>query len=193
MSNQIIFSIGREFGSGGHEIAQKLSEKMGIQLVDRKLVEEICTIHGEDRKILEKYDEHERNLFLSRTIGDYNNSIADHIAKRQFDYMKNLAESGESFVIVGRCSDYILRANPNLVTVFITGEVPQKLGRVEQIYKLSEKEALNKMKRHDKTRSSYHDYYSDTKWGIASTYDIVLNSSRFGIDKCVDLLASAAE
>ena len=69
MSDQIIISIGREFGSAGHEIAQKLSEKLGIQLVDRKLVEHICTQHGEDIKILEKYDEHERNL-----VKDYRGS-----------------------------------------------------------------------------------------------------------------------
>lgn len=193
MGNQIIFSIGREFGSGGHEIAQKLSDKLGIQLIDRKLVEGVCTAHGEDVKILEKYDEHERNLFLSRTIGDQNNSIADHIAKKQFDYMKKLAESGESFVIVGRCSDYKLRDNPNLVSVFITGEQPNKLERVERIYGLSEKDALNKMKRHDKTRSSYHNYYTETKWGRASTYDIVLNSSRFGIDRCVNMLAAIVQ
>ena len=188
MSDQIIISIGREFGSAGHEIAQKLSEKLGIQLVDRKLVEHICTQNGEDIKILEKYDEHERNLFLSRTIGDQNNSIADHIAKKQFEYMKKLAADGESFVVVGRCSDYILRDYDCLVSVFITGDMDNKLERVERIYELSEKDAENKIKRHDKTRSSYHNYYSDTKWGRASSYDIVMNSSRFGEDKCVDII-----
>lgn len=193
MEKQLIIAIGREFGSGGHEIAEKLSLRLGIKLYDRNFVEEMSIAKGYDSNKMEKYDEKPVNHFLTRSVNGYSNSIEKNVADNQFAYLKSLAEKGESFVIVGRCAETVLKDYPQMISIFILGDKEAKQKRVQEIYHLSPNEALIKMKRHDKKRKAYHNYYAEGKWGDSRTYDLTINSSALGIDETVELLLSYIE
>lgn len=188
MEKQLIVAIGREFGSGGHEIAYKLSQKLAIKLYDRNLIEEMSQVYGYNKEHIEKYDEKPINLLFSKNINGHTNSIERHIAESQFAYIRELEEKGESFILLGRCGEYILKENKRLISIFIWGEEKVKQQRIQEIYKLSEIEALHKMKKHDKKRKTYHDYYAKAKWGDARTYDLTINSSKLGIDGTAEFL-----
>ena len=108
MEKQLIISVGREFGSGGHEVAQKLADDYGIALYDHDLLKEIATKKNLKSEDLEAYDELKWNRFLYRTVRGLNSSPEQNVANLQFDFLKEKAKSGESFVVVGRCSETIL-------------------------------------------------------------------------------------
>ena len=188
MEKQIIISVGREFGSGGHLIAEKLSERFGIKLYDNNLLLEVAEKHGGCAESIKKYDETPKSRILSRTVRGYNNSPEDIVSQLQFDFIRELAEKGDSFVIVGRCAETVLKGHPALVSIFVLGDYDKKLERVIQKYSLSEKEAKSLMKTTDKKRKSYHNYNCDLHWGDSRLYEISINSSRLGIDGTVEIL-----
>ena len=188
MEKQLIISEGREFGSGGHLIAEKLSERFGIKLYDNNLLLEVAEKHGGCAESIQKYDETPKLRMLSRTVRGYNNSPEDIVSQLQFDFIRELAEKGESFVIVGRCAETVLKGHPALVSIFVLGDYEKKLERVIQKYSLSEKEAKQLIKTTDKKRKSYHNYNCDLHWGDSRLYEISINSSRLGIDGTVEIL-----
>ncbi|MBE7051277.1 MAG: cytidylate kinase-like family protein [Ruminococcaceae bacterium] len=193
MKTQIIFSIGREFGSAGHHIAGKLAERLGIALYDKRFFIECHDQIGFSAEIMEKYDEKARNILTSKKIRNHTNSIEAHVQDKVTDFILKRAESGESFVIVGRCSDEILRNNHNTAKIFITGHIEEKIERVMDVYSLSREAAIDKIKRHDKKRRNYHNSYSEMKWGDSRGYDLCIDTSVIGIDAAVDLLCQYAE
>ena len=109
MGEQLVISISREFGSGGHEIAAKLADRLGLAFYDRSMLDEIAAGMNADASELHKYDEKPTNRLLSRRVGNHTNSYEEIIAQFQFDYIRKKAESGESFVVVGRCSETVLK------------------------------------------------------------------------------------
>lgn len=193
MSKQMIITIGREFGSGGHEIAERLASKMNLPLYDRKMISEVAEASGMDARVFEKYDEKPVNLLFSRTVNGYSNSIEDNIAEKQFDYLRKKAEAGESFIVVGRCAETIFKDNPNAFHLFILADKEAKLERVKKKYELSDSEALAKMYRHDKKRKIYHNRYSKGKWGDSRNYDLCLKSSSLGIENTVESLSEVIQ
>lgn len=188
MGKQVIISIGREFGSGGHAIAEQIAKDMGISLYDRNILDAIAEEKSAKAEHLEKYDEKPRNYLLTRTVRGHSNSMEEHLARMQFDYIKTKADSGESFVVVGRCSEVVLKDREELITIFILADRDQKTERVMKKYNLSKAEAVSKMNRHDRQRKVYHNTYSRNKWGDSRTYDLCINSSRLGIDGTVKTL-----
>ena len=122
MEKQLIISVGREFGSGGHLIAEKLSERFGIKLYDNNLLLEVAEKHGGCAESIQKYDETPKLRMLSRTVRGYNNSPEDIVSQLQFDFIRELAEKGESFVIVGRCAETVLKGHPALVSIVVLGD-----------------------------------------------------------------------
>ena len=188
MEKQLIISVGREFGSGGHLIAEKLSERFGIKLYDNNLLLEVAEKHGGCAESIKKYDETPKSRILSRTVRGYNNSPEDIVSQLQFDFIRELAEKGDSFVIVGRCAETVLKGHPALVSIFVLGDYDKKLERVIQKYSLSEKEAKQLIKTTDKKRKSYHNYNCDLHWGDSRLYEVSINSSRLGIDGTVEIL-----
>lgn len=179
---QTIISISREYGSGGHIIAKQIAEKQGLNFYDRRMLDEIADEKKIKVEILEKYDEKPRNLFLSRRINEYSNSMEEILADMQFNYIQKKAESGESFVIVGRCAETILKDYEGLISIFVTGDEESKLKRVMEVYKLNREDAAAKIHRHDRYRKHYHNRHSDFKWGDSRNYDLCINSSKLGID-----------
>lgn len=189
MEKQLIISIGREFGSGGHEIAEMLAKKFGIKLYDRNLLEDIAEEKKVDEKKLEKYDEKPRNMWITRTVCGYSNSMEENLANMQFEFLKNRAAKGESFVVVGRCAETILRQNPAMIPIFILGDWESKVSRVTRLYNLSAEEAETFINRKDSKRKHYHNYYCKGKWGDSRNYDISVNSSKLGEELTAEMLA----
>lgn len=193
MEKQLIISVGREFGSGGHVIAAKLAAHFGLQLLDSNILAEIAKEKQTDEKALKKYDESGRNFFLSRTVNGFSNSPEEVIAQMQFDFLKKKAASGDSFVVIGRCADWVLRENPNLVRIFVLGDMEAKIQRISELNNISPDKAKSFIKQQDKSRKYYHNTHSDNKWGDSRGYDITVNSSKLGIDGTVDLLIKYIE
>lgn len=182
MGKQIIIALSREYGSGGHVIAEKIAKDLGIKLYDRSLLDHIADEKDIKIEYLEKYDEKPRNVVLSRRVGKFTNSIEEVMAEIQFDFLKEKAKDGESFIVVGRCGETVFDGHEGLVSLFITGDYDAKLDRIMKKYKLSKQEAAFKMARHDRSRKRYHNNHSDFKWGDSRHYDVCINSSKLGIE-----------
>lgn len=180
---QTIISVSREFGSGGHLMAEKIAKEHGLKFYDRRILDDIANEHNIEVEILEKFDEKPRNKFLTRRVGSYSNSMEEIVADLQFDYIRKKADSGESFVIVGRCAETVLKDHDGLISIFVVGDESCKLARVKEVYHLNDTEAMAKMRRHDRARKKYHNRHSDFRWGDSRNYDLCINSSRLGIDK----------
>ena len=187
MEKQLIIALGREFGSGGHEIGKRLAKKLGINFYDRKMLDKLAEEKGFVNSDLKKYDERPRNIFKSTRRGAFSNSLEEIVAEMQFDFIREKADKGESFVIVGRCGESILAGREGLISVFVTGGTEYKMRRVMKDFDLSEAAALDKMRRHDKSRKRYHNQHSKTIWGDSRFFDICINSE-VGLDNVVDVL-----
>ena len=193
MGKQLIITVGREFGSGGPIIAVKLAEHFGIQLLDSNILAEVAKKSNAREEYLKKYDESARNLFFSRTVNGFSNSPEEIIAQMQFDYIKQKSDAGESFVVIGRCADYILRKNPALVRVFVLGDTEAKIKRTAEREGISEEKAKIRMEQADKRRKYFHNTHSENKWGDSRSYDITVNSSKLGLDSTAELLIKYIE
>ena len=188
MAKQFIIAIAREYGSGGRVIAEELAKKYDVNLYGKNLLDFIAKEKNLNLDKLKKYDEKARNPWLSRTVDGYSNSPEDTVAQMQFDYLKERAESGESFVVLGRCASYVLRDSDGLVKIFITGEKDAKIKRIASIEKLNYGEAQILVEKRNKMRRNYHNYYSKEKWGDSRHYDLIVNSSKIGIDNAVEVI-----
>ena len=188
MKDQLIITLGREFGSGGRVIAEALAKRFDIPIYDRHLITEIANKTGMSPEEIEKLNEAPNSRLISRRVRGFSNSIEDNIAEMQFDFIRKKAESGESFVVVGRCSETKLRDFDGLVSLFILGDMDAKIKRVMEIYEMSEHEAKSFIEKKDKKRKRYHNYHVHMHWGDSRLYDLSINSSRLGIDGTVDYL-----
>ena len=188
MEKQLIISVGREYGSGGHEIAEKLAKHYGIQLLDHNLLDEIAAKKNVKMDHLRALDEKHKNPLSSRTVRGYSSSPEENMLYLQFDYLREKADSGESFVIVGRCSETILKQYDCMVSIFILADRDKRIERIMQLYHLTESQAAKKIREKDMNRRRYHNSFCVGKWGNCRNYDVSLNSSKLGIDGSVKLL-----
>ena len=188
MGKQLIISIGREFGSGGHVIAEELSKRFDLPLFDINLLKEIAGEKNVEASRLEMYDEVPKSTLLSRTVRGYSNSPEVNVANMQFEYLLKLADEGRSFVVVGRCSESVLKDHDGLVSVFILADMETKIERIRKLGGFSRSQAITSILTHDKARKAYHNYYSVGKWGDSRNYDLCINSSRLGIEGTTDTL-----
>ncbi len=188
MEKQLIISVGREYGSGGHEIAEKLAKHYGIQLLDHNLLDEIAAKKNVKMDHLRALDEKHKNPLSSRTVRGYSSSPEENMLYLQFDYLREKADSGESFVIVGRCSETILKQYDCMVSIFILADRDKRIERIMRLYHLTESQAAKKIREKDMNRRRYHNSFCVGKWGNCRNYDVSLNSSKLGIDGSVKLL-----
>lgn len=193
MEKQLIVAIGREYGSGGHEIGERIAKKLGISFVDRSMLDEMFAHTGKHKDKMEKYEEDVAKPFLHKHVRGFTNSIEENLAEAQFEYIREKAASGESFVIVGRCGEEVLRGNKNMVSIFVLGDMYDKIQRVMKKYALQEKDAIDKINRHDRKRKKYHNTYSDFKWGDSRGYDLCVNSSKLGVEGTAEMLCHYIE
>ena len=188
MDKQILISISREYGSRGREIAIKVAEDMGLPLYDRNILEEIAREKGTDPKNFQDIDEKPRNKLLTRRVKGHSNSMEENLAQMQFDYLQKKADSGESFVVLGRCSETVLKGREGLVSIFVTGEKEAKIQHSRDKFSISKEDAVAKIYKHDINRKRYHNHYSDFKWGDSRNYDVCINSSRLGPQGTAEVL-----
>ena len=185
---QMIISVGREFGSAGHEIAQNLAEHYHLPLYDHNLLDEIASKKGLDSQELREHDEVKRSKLLNRNVRGMDSSPAYNLALLQFDFLKEKAESGESFVIVGRCSETVLKPYKGLISIFVRGDMDKKVERIMRLYHKTQKEAEDFIKEKDRRRKQYHNSHCELKWGDSRNYDLCINSSRLGPVETMNVL-----
>lgn len=192
MGNRII-TISRQFGSGGRTIGKQVAEKLRIPCYDQEIIAEIAHKSGFTREYTEEYGEYASGggllgrLFPDR---DYNgHSIQDDLFSVQSSVIRELATKSEC-VIVGRCADYVLRDNPNLLKVFIHASMEKRADRIVRIYGERADSPEKRLREKDKRRAAYYQIYTDTSWGSVENYHIALDSGALGIDRCADVIAS---
>ena len=188
MSKQLIISIGREYGSGGHEIAMKIAEKYGLPLYGHNILDQIAKDRGLDVKVLEEYDEKKRNMFLTRTVRGMTNSPEHSVANLQFDFLRDKAAAGESFVVVGRCSEKVLAGTEGLITFFILGDKSAKTERIMKLHHMNRHDAEVFIEEKDRRRKRYHNAHCELHWGDSRAYELSINSSKLGIDETVRIM-----
>ncbi|MCR4955633.1 MAG: cytidylate kinase-like family protein [Lachnospiraceae bacterium] len=182
MDKQVIITIGREYGCGGLIIAKDIAEHYKIPLYDKNILEAVAAEKGISAEVFEAYSEKPRNKFLSRNVRGQISSIEHHVAEMQFEYLRERAESGESFVVLGRCAEEVLKDYPGLIKLFILADADFKLNHVMTKFNLSEPAAEAQIKKFNKQRKLYHNSYCDFKWGDSRSYDLTINSSRLGLN-----------
>ncbi len=187
-----IITIGRQYGSGGRFIAQELAKELGIPFYDNDLLAKAAVQGGLDEDIVKSYDEKKDGVFAGfiPSLYGYDMTMGQKVFLAQFEAIKHIAEQG-SAVIVGRCADYVLRDNENVVSVFITAPINDRVARAVKYYNIEEKKAEDLIRKTDKKRASYYNFYTDRKWAHADNYDLTINSS-VGIQEAVDVIKSFA-
>ncbi|MDR1985072.1 MAG: cytidylate kinase-like family protein [Prevotellaceae bacterium] len=196
MNNNIIISIGRQFGSGGHEIGKKLADLFGFEYYDNKLITLAAKEIGFAPECFENVDEKPKfnnalRIFEGVFSGNYyydNYFSNDMLFKIQSEVILKLAEE-KSCVFIGRCSDYILRNNPNVVSIFIHSSISDRTQRICKRMNVTEQKALELVKQFDKRRAAFYNYYSNKRWGYCDTYNISVDASVLGDEQSVDFLA----
>ena len=191
MKNYVI-TIAREFGSGGREVGMKLAELMGYGFYDKQLITLAAQKSGLDNGVLAKVDEKPVNsLLYTLALGSsmfgggteaLNVPINDRLFVIQSDIIKNIAAKDEGAVIVGRCADYVLAENENVLRVYITAEFTDRVKEVMARHDLSEQKAKDAVVKTDKRRANYYSYYTGEKWGKADKYDLIVSTSKLGIE-----------
>ena len=203
MKGNLVITIGRQCGSGGKMIGQKIAEKLGVKCYDKELLTRAAKESGLCEELFETHDEKPTSSFLYSLVMDtyslgyttssYTDMPINHkIFLAQFETIKKLAKE-ESCVIVGRCADYALADDPNTVSVFITGNDEDKLKSIKELYNVDDAKAKDIMVKTDKKRSSYYNYYSSKKWGDSRSYDMCINSSVLGPDATADMIITFAK
>ena len=195
--NNTIITIGRQFGSGGREVGEKLSKKLNIPFYDKDLLKRAAKESGLCEEIFENFDEKPSSSFLYSLVMDpyslgYSNNGFDlplnhKVFLAAFDTIKKIADEG-SCIIVGRCADYVLQDYENCLNLFIHAPLEDRIKRISAKYDLPENKAKDMIYKKDKQRASYYNYYSNSKWADIKNYHLSINSSLLGVDGTVDMI-----
>lgn len=198
MSN-LIFTIGREFGSGGMAVGVELAKRLDIKCYDKELLKIASKESGFCQDIFENQDEKPTNSFLyslvmdTYSISGYSSApfldmpLSHKVFLAQFETIKKIAAQ-ESCVFVGRCADYALSELDTCINVFIHADIDYRIKQVMERNQLTENKAKDLIQKTDKQRASYYNYYTSKKWGDCRSYNLTLDSSKLGIEGCVDLI-----
>lgn len=198
-----IITIGRQFGSGGREIASIVSEKLGIPMYDKEMLAIAAKDSGICQELFESHDEKPSNSFLyslvmdTYSIGYSPNTYMDmplnhKVFLAQFDAIRKIANEG-SCILVGRCADYALESYENCLSVFIHASLDARIRRIARLYDLTDVKAKDMILKSDKKRTTYYNYYTNKKWGAAESYELCLDSSKLGIQGTADAIMTYIE
>ena len=195
-----VITIGRQYGSGGREIGQKVAEYYGIPFYDNELITRAAKESGFAEENFAKAEDRATNSLLyslAMGINVYGNqdfgfnglSLDDRIFLAQSDVIRKVADEGPC-VIVGRCADYVLKERVNIFNVFVQASLDYRLKRVVDVYGESEKKAGEIILKNDKRRANYYNYHVGEKWTNLTNYDMVVRSDIAGIDKAVESICT---
>ena len=199
MSKNVMITIGREFGSGGREIGARLAERLNLPLYDKNLVELAAEKIGISEERANTVDETALNGFLTTYayppgtmmdyVGrvDYQQPLTDKMFYVQCNLIRGLAQKGPA-VFIGRCADYVLGDYTNCINIFIHAFKDDRIRRIMNIYKLTERQAWDKIKKVDKERRLYYEAHTGREWGSSESHEILFNASLLGVDGVVDAM-----
>lgn len=193
-SPDYFITIGRSYGSGGLALAESLSKALGIPMYDKNLLDLTAKESNIQADILRKVDERNTRAFpyiydsgypMTNAFYTYTSGFLsdESLFARQCATIEHLAAQG-SAIFVGRCSDYVLREHPRLLSIFVTDDMDRRVERVMERLAISKEEAIEKIGKVDKERKEYYLYYTTREWGVADNYDLCVRLSKFGTD-CV--------
>lgn len=189
-----MITIGRQLGAGGCALAEELGRRLGIPVYNREIINEAAKQSGMTAELFEKADEHESNLTpLGTGIWSFGSMMSpgyinnDTLFAIQSQTIETLADRG-SCIIVGRCADYVLRERENVLSIFVTATMEDRIARLMKGGEKCEKECRAWIANTERKRSSYYNYYTFKSWGAAESYDLCLNSSKLGIEGCADIV-----
>ena len=198
MKNYIV-TIAREYGSGVRECGKKLAELTGYKFYDKDLITLAAQKSGMSTDALNSVDEKAASSLLytlalgssiyNSGMGSVNLPINDKLFVVQSQIIKDIANSGEGAIIVGRCADYVLSERDNVVKIYITSDFDTRVNTVMKRHDLTQSQARDLIIKTDKRRSNYYSYYTGEKWGKADKYDVVVSTARIGIDGAAGLIA----
>jgi cytidylate kinase len=202
MTDKFVITIGRQLGSGGREIGQKLSARLGIAFYDKELIRIASKESGLKEEFFERVDE-QKHFSLFPGLFGIRSSVTDDffsnyylsnetLFKIQSDVIRRLAEE-RSCIFVGRCADYVLKERHDCLNLFINANTDDRIRRIAVSHKITEEKAREIIEKTDKGRSAYYNYFSAKTWGAAESYHLCINSSLMGIDSTVDLFCRVAE
>lgn len=197
---KFIINIGRQLGSGGRSIGQKLAERHQITCYDKELIRIASEESGLCTELFEKADEKNQRSIIGSFFSGVRFPFAsdgglgqayylnnDTLFKIQSDVIRQLAEK-ESCVFVGRCADYILREHPRSVNIFISASDEDRIARIQQYSNVNREKAISLMEEIDKKRANYYNFYTTKQWGYACSYDLCVNSSILGLEKTISFI-----
>ena len=189
----MIITVGRQHGSGGHDIARALAEALEISCYDKEIVDEAARCSKLSREVVDSFDEKRVATFISNEPHSFffNDMFILNMqaASAQFDAIRSLAEKGDA-VFVGRCADYVLRGRDDVLRVFIMGDTDRRVKTAMERYSLGEEQAKKLIRQVDKDRASFYRYYTDQIWGEAGNYDLCIDSARVGVEGAVRVIIS---
>lgn len=203
MKSKTIITIGRQFGSGGHVVGERLAEKLGIPFYDKELIAMAARESGYSEKLFEEADEKPTNSFLySLAMGSYimgsglsgniDMPINDKLFVIQSNIIQKIADEG-SCIIVGRCADYILKDNYDCVNVFIHADMKVRIKNISEKFEVTDSKAEDMIIKTDKKRASYYNYFSSANWGKIDSYHLSIDAGLIGIDNAAELIKTYVE
>ena len=198
-----VITISRQYGSGGHEVGEKLAQKLNLPFYDKALIAMAAKKSGLSEEVFADADEKATSsLLYSMVMGSYafgarvpsinEMPINDKLFIIQSDIIKKAAEEGPC-VIIGRCADYILRDHPNCLNVFVHADKSSRIKRIVALGHCEEKKAPDFVTKKDKQRANYYNFYSNNRWDDLQNYDLTIDPSRFSVDLAVEMLIDAAK
>lgn len=199
LPEKYVISIGRSFGSGGRELGRRIAERLGIGFYDKKLLVKAAEKAGYNIEFFESGDEKAPKMlggiipfsmgfYPMSWLGETPGSGSDKVYRAQYDFIRELAQN-EACVIVGRSADYILRDMPNVVNIFVHAPIDRCAERiVERNECTSLADARSLAERTNKLRANFYNFYTDKRWGHASSYDLCIDSSLIPMESAVDLI-----
>lgn len=199
MAEHRIITIGRQFGSGGHEIGNILATRLDIPLYDNNLVRMAAEKLDIREETARAVDETTLNSFLTGYViapmeyketiltEEYTQPLNEQVYELQSDIIRKLSKRGPC-VIVGRCAGQILKDHAKCLDVFICADMKDRIRRIAVRYDLSEKKAADKIKRIDRERKYYYESHTGLEWGSVSSHHMLLNVSRLGVEGTADIL-----
>lgn len=189
MDRQVIITIGREAGSGGLEIARHMGEKLGIVVYDKNIFKGIEEEFDIDASGLEKFDEMPRKMGITRKVQGYSNSPEEQLVELQRRFLREKAEQGNSFIIMGRAGIKTLLDFPCLlIRIFVTADEDFKIARLCDQGGFNKLQAQRYMNWTDSKRRNYHNQFCHVKWGDPASYDIIVKSNRMSLEATADML-----
>ena len=191
-----VITISREFGSGGHSIGEKVAAKLGIPFYDGEIVTRVAEESGYAKELIEEQGEYSTSankwFDISAASAMYFQSPQDEIFIAQKRVILDCAAKGPC-VIVGRCADYALADEPHCLNIFIRSNMDDRIKRISERLNVPENKAKDIIKKKDKERSSYYNYYTSKKWGDARSYDLCLNTSQISVEDSIELILKYRE